>query len=716
MQSPQIETGTSIFREAHLRDYWKVVWQARWTILAIFVVVVGLTAVWTFLQTPIYSATAVVEVQPQANRLAAGQDISGLGVAGYGWFAEEKYHNTQVEIIQSRDVAKRVVDALDLGSHPRFANSADPIESFRRSIRAIPRRDTGLIEISISGTNPAEIQEWVNAVADAFVHRNLEKAEEKVRTALTTIQEQMSEMSQRFRSAEVDRLDNLERSSLRSEEQSEIVKEKLKKYNVELTQVQIELNRLGDTLSQIREIQRNQGDVMSLSELAEDPMLKEQIKTRIQLEQTLEARKVELRPGHPEYERTAGELAKVSQRIQDRVSVVLGTLQNKYNLTKAQEQYMREQIALEEGFSLEVARASSEYNLIKTESDTTKRVFDLINSTVSEVQLGAQLLTNNVSVLDEAMLPPYPVRPRTRVNLLVGALFGLFLGVAAAFFLDYLDNTFRTPDDIEKYLGLSVLGVIPRIREEQGLAHNAVREAYQSLRTSVIFSSKNHRRKVILITSTAPQEGKSSTVSNLARTLAAAGDRVIVVDCDLRRPTQHKIHGLDRDLGVTNYLAAPLDPAIGVPRAAEWMAYTKIGEPATLHILPSGPIPPSPPELLGSERFSDLLAQLREAYDWVLLDSPPAATLADSTLLAALADMSILVVRHNQTDRDLVRKALQRLTAVNATVAGAVMNNVDLDRAYNKDYYYAGAYYMTDDAKQSATRRRGKVESKVNVG
>jgi len=257
-----------------------------------------------------------------------------------------------------------------------------------------------------------------------------------------------------------------------------------------------------------------------------------------------------------------------------------------------------------------------------------------------------------------------------------------------------------------------VLGVIPKLREEDSVNDRAIKESYQSLRTSVIFSSKNHRRKVILVTSSAPQEGKSSTINNLGRMLAAAGDRVILVDCDLRRPVQHQIQDSDRDFGLTNYLAAPIE-AQGAE--ADWTTYVKPVGPQNLHVMTSGPIPPSPPELLGSDRFAKLVARLRDSYDWVLIDSPPAASLADATVLASLVDMVVMVVRHARTDRDVVSKTLARLRAVNPTVVGAVLNAVDLERAYHKDYYYAGAYYYSEDGERRSSRKR-RVESKANVG
>jgi len=697
----------------HLREYWKVVWHGRWTVIGCFLLVVGLTAVWTFLQKPIYRAAATVEVQPQANRIAAGRDVSGLGVAGYGWFAEEKYHNTQVEILTSRDVAERVFRLLGLADHPEFKDLPDAIGAFRSRIVAIPRRETGIIEISMTGPSAENVTEWVNAVANAYVDRNIEIAKRNVRSAVDTIKDQLGHYTADVSIADAARFDALrgDSTAFASEDQVEIVKSRLRDYNADLNKNEIELSRLGETLRRIRELQRDDADVVSLPELADDVALRELYQQRVRLDLEMERAKVELRPGHQQYQKAESELVKVRQRIQERVSTILGSVQQRYDITLQHVEYLHREIRAAEQDSVSIARGKSKYDLKKTEAEAKKGLFDLIQKTIDEVNLGLVLLSNNVSVLDAPTKPLYPIKPKRKLNLLVGGLFGLFLGIGAAFFLDYLDNTFRTPEDLERMLGLSVLGLIPKMNDD-GLAARAANEAYQSLRTSVIFSSKNHRRRVILVTSTGPQEGKSSTTANLARTLVAAGDRVIVVDGDLRRPVQHAIHGKERDPGLTNYLAAPLDAG---RQDVSWSSYVRVGEPPNLHLLACGPIPPSPPELLGSDRFLELVAALRESYDWVLLDSPPAATLADATQLAAVADMVILVIRHAHTDRDLVGKTLQRLRAVNPNVVGAVLNNVDIARASNKDYYYAGAYYyQADDGKRRSTRKR-RAESKAGV-
>jgi capsular exopolysaccharide synthesis family protein len=703
MRSSQQPDSSVPVREIHLRDYWKVVWQGRWTILAVFVTVVAATVAWTFLQTPLYQATAIVEIQPQARRIMSSGDVSGLGAAGYGWFAEEKYHNTQIEIIRSRDVSQRVVRNLALDRHPGFSGP-DPVKSFQRLIQVNPRRDTGLLEVSIVGRDRDEITRWVNEVAHAYVQRNFDKARENAERSVDAIRRQMAELSHELSDAEEIRIDTLQETQIfDSENQQEIVRHTLNTYAAELTTANLERNKLAETIQQVRRVQEADGDLLAVPELAADERLRELHGKRADLARQLERDKVDLRPGHPTFEKTQGELRQATADVKSQIDTVVRGLENRYDAAVRRADYLAQEIEEAKRTSLDVAKATSKYNIIKTDAETKKLIFDLIAKTLNEISLNMELMNNNVQVLDEAIPPLTPIKPRKRLNLMVGALLGLCLGLGAVFFLDYLDNTIRSPEDVEKYLGVSVLGVVPKMTDE-GLAQRAIKEAFQSLRTSIIFSSKNRQRKVILVTSTGPREGKSSTVANLGRTLAAAGDRVIIVDCDLRRPKQHHHFQIDREPGVTNYLAAPADER-------DWTPYVKVVGPGELHLMTCGPIPPSPPELLSNTRFADLVAALRERYDWVLLDSPPAASLSDAALLASSADMIVPVVKHNATDRDHVIKTVNGLRAVNPDLPGIVLNHVDLDRAYHKDYYYAGYYYSEED-KPARTRRRG-VERKV---
>ncbi len=707
MSSQKAESGAIPGREVHLRDYWKIAWQGRWTVVLVFSFVVLGFAGWSFLKTPIYRATAVVEVQPQARRVGPGQDVSGLGVASYGWFAEERYQNTQIEIIKSRVVAERAFQTLGLKNAPEFRDARDPVAAFLGLIKVEPRRETGLIEISIEGPDREAITRWANAVADAYVDRNLARARENARSAVAALENLMSPLKEKLSEAENEKFDVLRKTEIYNpENQQDIVKEKLSKLNEALSTTQVNLGKLGSLLNKIQDIQRNDGDPMALPDLAQDTVLQELNRQRVALEREVEIAKVNYKPGHPVYQEKASQLETVQRRIRDQVSLILGKIQNEYELAARNQSYLQDEIRKTEQVSYQVGVAMSKYSVVKTDAETRKQIFDAVTKTLNEITVGADLLANNVSVLDHAIPPLYPVRPQKRLNLVIGAMMGLFLGLAGVFFMDYLDNTVRTPEEIERYLKLDTLAVIPKYADSD-TGSRAVKEAYQSLRTGLIFLSRNRERQIILITSSGPQEGKSSNAAALARTLANAGDRVILLDCDLRRPTQHLHLGLDRENGLTNYLAAPRG-------MDDWKPYIKTVGPANLHAMTCGPIPPNPPELLGSERFVRLLAELREAYDWIVLDSPPAMSLADAVLLSSKVDMVLLVVQHNQTDRDLAARTVFQFRNVGANVAGALLNNVDLERAYRKDYYYAGYYYEDSDSKTTKRRRSG--ESKRGTG
>ncbi|ANM29047.1 hypothetical protein ABI59_04740 [Acidobacteria bacterium Mor1] len=695
---------------AHFREYWRVIWNGRYTIAAVFVVVVALAAVKTFLATPVYRAVAVIEVQPKSSSITPGQDVSGLGSAGYGWFAENKYHNTQVEIMRSHDIAERVVDTLGLRSDPFFEAAHNPVQTFRSMIRVDPRRETGLIEVSIEGKDPEQITAWVNEVARAYVERNLEVAQESVSFAVDQLTGQVKIMEQKLIEAEEARREAQSEAGISDLDGSlAIVRDRQSQYSKELTGIEIELGKLDKSLTRLKELQDSGGDPMTLPELASDSELKELNRQRIRVERDIASADVSYRPGHPKYEEKVAELATVDRKIAARIDEVVSGLRSEYGLKRDQERYLRGQLRSVQDRSEQLGEATSRLETKRIESETRKQVFDSMSKVTNQISLAAGLLTNNVRVLDEAIIPDTPIRPRKKVALMIGGLVGMFLGIGLVFFLDYLDNTFRTPKDIEQHLGLSVLSVIPK-HSEKKLASGVIKEAYQSLRTSLIFSSKNRTRKVVLVTSSGPQEGKSTTISRLGRALATGGEKVVIIDCDLRRPTQQVHNEVPRSPGLTNFLAAPESDK-------DWRPFAKETDTATLQIIPAGPTPPSPPDMLTSDRFLWLVNELQKEYDWVLIDSPPAAALSDAPLLATLAHMVVMVVRHNHTDRDVAIRAMTQVKNVNEHLIGAVLNNVDIDKSFSKDLYYTGYYYYSsDDGERKKKRKKSDKDLKVGAG
>ena len=285
-------------REIHLREHWRVVWQRRWFVVTVFLLVVGLVGMYSFLTPPTYEATATVEVQPQARRLAPGQDVSGIGAGTYGWFAEEKYQNTQVDIIKSRSVSEKAFETLGLKDDPRFVKARDPVGVLQAMIRVVPRRETGLIEISMRGRNPDDAARCVNAIADIFVARNLQRAKDNAAQALQAIPSLMDPLRKDLSEVEERRFDVLKQTeSYSPEAQQEIIRQRLSKLNEGLNSTQMEAGRLRTLLDKIQEIQNGQGDPMSIPELAKDDVLQKLDAERVALERDFEAVKVTYRPG-----------------------------------------------------------------------------------------------------------------------------------------------------------------------------------------------------------------------------------------------------------------------------------------------------------------------------------------------------------------------------------------------------------------------------------
>ncbi len=690
-------------KEIHLRDYWKVIWRGRWTVSSIFIIVFLTVAIGTFIQTPVYRAIATVEIQPEARRIFQGQEAASIGAQAYGWLAGEKYHNTQLGIIKSRNVAERAFNRLDLKDLPAYKELKDPVEVFRRKIKIESREDTGIVEIRMEGTKPKQITEWVNTVAEEYVKRNVDIAVEGINKIVDEMIKSIAPLKQQLSEAQMGRFNvAMQEQILVPEKQKDIINNKLTSYNEELAQAQIKLAKLKGTISSIADIEKNDGDFMTLPEIAEDKTIQDLSKTRINIEQEIEKLKISLKPGHPQLRQKSSELEKIKEKISNQIETIIAKTRKEYELELENEKYLKNQIKETEEEAFRVGQATLKYDAAKTEEETKKRIYDAIIERMNQFSLSAQLIPNNIVILDKAIVPQNPIKPRKMINLAAGILLGLMLGIGTIFFLDYLDNSIKSTEDIEQYLKLNLLSIVPKYKD---ISSHAVKESLQTLRTSLIFSSNQRKKKVLLVTSAGPKEGKSSTLVNLAKVMTSAGDKVAIIDCDLRRPTIHSFLNLDREHGLTNYLASL--------NAEDYSLFMKNAENPNLSVMTCGPIPPNPPELFSQERFLNLLNELRRDFDWIFLDSPPVVSLSDSIILSSISDMVALVIRHNENDKELIKRSIYQIKQVNGNIVGAILNSVDIEKAYYKDYYYAGYYYYQEDGGKKRRKEKEKAEKEI---
>src|SRR3989338_522266 len=303
-------------RDVHLLDYWRAIWRGRWTILSIFVVVFTLVAIGTFTQKPVYRAGATVEITPQSRKVSPMADVAELGATQYGWFAEERYFNTQYEIIKSRDVAKRVFDSLDLYNHPQFKKSNDPIGTLSRMIEVEPVKDTGIVEISMEGQNPEEVASWVNTIAEAYVDRNLDQAVEATSRALKALLSEIAPLREKLEDTQRDTFEFAEKANLYvPENQQKITNERLSTLQGELTETQVKKGELEGLLKQVDTVRQNHGSFESIQQISGDSVVQELYHVKVGLEREYERLLVTFKDRHIRVLEKQKEISEIDQKI-----------------------------------------------------------------------------------------------------------------------------------------------------------------------------------------------------------------------------------------------------------------------------------------------------------------------------------------------------------------------------------------------------------------
>ena len=392
---------------------------------------------------------------------------------------------------------------------------------------------------------------------------------------------------------------------------------------------------------------------------------------------------------HPDMIKLNSAIQNTQARLDGEIAKVVQAVQNEFLSAQAQERSLAAALEGQKADALALNRKGIEYGVLRREAESNRQIYEALMQRSKETGISGELKTSNVRVVDHAEVPQQPVRPAKALNLLLGLLGGLLAGVGLAFFVDYLDDRIKNPEEIRRYLGLNFLGLVPGLTvkyEKNGRPSTpsselllGMGEAFRGIRTNVTFATAENGMRSLIVTSTQPGEGKSVVANNLAVSLAQTGQRVLLVDTDLRKPRQHDLFNLPQEPGLSNLLAGQSKPTDAVRQS---------GVP-NLWVLPSGTIPPNPAELLGSPRCKGLLAVLGQHFDWLVLDSPPVMAVTDASVIAHWTTGVVFVVGCDQVTRRAVLTAVEQLLAARATILGAVLNRVDVDR---NPYYYSHHY------------------------
>lgn len=718
--------GHSSGDEIHLLDFARILHKRRWTAFATFVLVFGTVAIQTFTATPLYTARTQILIENETPNVVQFQEVIENRMT-------LDYYQTQYRILQSRALARRTLEAEKLWEHPLFAGgggrrsgvSLNPIawagytvglvrglfaseetpaseapdaaESVAQS-RAIdallgrltvtPVRSSRLVDVSFRSPEPALSSRVANALARQYIEQNLEFRFLATKEATEFLNERTAEQRQVLEQSEQALQRYREQTgAVAFEDRQNIVVQRLADLNAAVTRARTDRIQKESIYNQIRTIQSNRAAVDTFPAILSNTFI-QQLKIQINELQRQRAQMAEkLGDRHPDMVKVQTAIDTTQARIDAEVEKVVQALRNDYEAALANERSLQASLNQQRGEAQELNRAAIQYGALQRDATSNQTMFAGLLERARETDISGELRTSNIRIVDSAETPRRPSSPNTMRNLSIGLLGGLLFGVGLAFFFEYLDNRIKQPEEIKTQLGLPFLGMVPLFSPKDitgpplignGVPHE-FSEAFRTIRTNIMFSSADDGAKSIVVTSTGPGEGKSVVSANIAMSLAMSGQRVLLIDADMRRPKAHELFGVAPEPGLSNVM-------VGDAKASDAVKRTLT---PNLWLLAAGKHPPNPAELLGSKRFKDFVTSLGEHFEWVIIDSPPVMAVADASIVAHHATGAVFVVGAEMTNRSTAKSALEQLDVAKAKYVGGILNRVDVQ---GNSYYYSRYY------------------------
>ncbi len=717
----------------------------RWLLILFSVVfVVGLTAFMTLRMTKIYRATTTVRIETQAPKVL-GRSVEAVNELGEGSIYTTDYYKTQYQIIESRDVASRVVSEYKLNEDPDFLaipkelrGEFKPItveeaaEILKEMLTVEPVRDSRLVLIHIDNPDPKRAQTLSNAIAKAYVDKNLEAMLQSTVDAVDWLSEQLDDAHQKLSDSEQAVYDYMKTNDILSislEERQNIITAQMTAIATKLSEAKARRIELQARKLAIANLVRSDNPMdIPLDDLNTNPLIQQLKQEHGRLSREYGELSSRYGPKFPRMQELEAKITRIDKDIEREVKNVLQAVNAELDTSKKTETGLKAALNNLRNQAQALSEKSVDHSRLVREKENNEKVYSLLLGRTQEADLSRLLRVNNVQILDPALLPSFPIKPRLRVNLTISALAGLLLGLVIALLVEFSDRTIKTQEDVEA-LGLPFLGVLPTFdashvnsytygRRRRGKAPpraagrgpnpdlfveeyptSLVAESCRSIRTNLLFMSADDPVKRILITSPSPQEGKTSVAANLASVMARAGARVLLVDTDMRRPTIHRVFHQSPRMGLASYL-------IGESTLEESVLSTPV---ENLDILVCGAIPPNPAELILSKRFRTMVDEFSQRYDHVIFDSPPVGAVTDAAVLSKLVDGTLIVLKSHSTSRDAAKHAASVLRDIDANILGGVLNHLDLSKRkygrYYRSYYYRRRGDDVDDDSSSASRR-----------
>ena len=669
--------------EFDARYYAGVLWRGRWLIVVAAILGIALTSLVAYLQIPEYQAQALVQIEPPVPFFMG---VNEALMGGGGYWQNSDFYNTQYRIITSKAIADQVVAELKLKDKIPFKDAPDPSILFISHVSVEPVPESRLAYIKVVHEDPLEAALWANRVADVYIRHSLEQRVESARKAFDWLQERLNTTESQMREQNDRLYRQYQQQDFVPQGTNSAVNTSIEKLQGELVDVQAKRIALDAAYKQAVDLKARGESLESVPQIAQDSTwvgLQAQV-TAMELEK--QRLKDKYRETHPEMVRVNGVIKGLKQKKDDRATDVIALMEKERSQLQKREAQLRGATEEQKSLAATQNRRVAELDTIKKQASSASGLYDVLLQKLNESNIAASVQTNNIALVDKAA-GASKVRPNQRQAAMIGLVLGLLLGVGLVLGRDYFDNTIKDPDEVERYLHLDLLAAVPKYDETNV---HLVTEAYQNLRTSLIFARREDSGQVVLITGTAPQEGKTSTIVNLAKLLAASGEKTLVMVLDLRRAQIHRRLGVPKEPGFSDYFTKreDLDRLVQATKSPN------------LFVLTAGALPPNPPALIARKQMGDLLDRLRRHFDWILVDSPPLASVTDALLLARYCDLAVYVVQHNKIDKKAIKRSLQALQKATPNLVGVVMNALDTK---TRGYYY---YYYHQDHKATGEIRR----------
>lgn len=707
--------------EIDLLAYWQLLVKRRWLILGIVSAVVAVALMRTLLTPPIYRATAVLQVDSDGIQI---MQVDGMTPnRGY----DPDFNETQYELLKSRTLAERVAEDLSLVGSGIFRRLQPPSwfqrlktlvsPAARASAEAAlaaaeaaqgkasgpsaaaelaratglvqgglavePVRNSHLVRIHYDSLLPAFAAQVANAVADSFIATSLDRQFGASSYAKTYLEDQLAQVKSRLENSERELVEFAQKENIVSTSDGKsLVGHNLSELNTALAATQSQRIRAEARWNEAKGV----AGAALPADMLSDSILRTLQQQRAKLQGQYQEKLQVFKPDYPEMLALKSQIDEAQKQITDELAAIRASVKAEYDAAAAQEKMLVAQLDALRKETLDVDSRSIQYNILKRDVDTNRQLYDGLLQRYKEVGVAGGVRSSNISIVDRAQVPGAPYAPSLSRNLMLGLLLGLLLGVAAALVLEYLDDTLKTPNDVEQHLHMAVLGIVPKLARQSPQdalrdPRSAFSESYRSVRTALQFSTERGVPNVLLITSTGPGEGKSTSALTLARNFAHLGKRVLLIEGDLRNPSLSRALGVSAEAGLSSLLAG----------AATLAQSVKKSDDPRLDVIFAGPIPPSPTELLSGHKLVSLLMAGAEKYDQIIIDGPPVLGIADAPILANVAAGTLLVVRAGDTRIGAAQSAIKRLRATRARLIGCLLTQYG-GKTADYGYSYGGTY------------------------